>query len=146
MMKIVRGNRKDKEMGVSRTMGKKILVVDDEPDVVAYLGALLADNGYEVSEAADGREGFTKAKAERPDLITLDITMPNESGVRMFRDLQQDPETAGIPIVIITGISPDFKRFLESRKQVHPPAAYFEKPIDRDEVVSQIRKILDEPR
>ena len=131
---------------MSRTMGKKILVVDDEPDVVAYLGALLADNGYEVSEAADGREGFTKAKAERPDLITLDITMPNESGVRMFRDLQQDPETAGIPVVIITGISPDFKRFLESRKQVHPPAAYFEKPIDRDEVVSQIRKILDEPR
>jgi len=127
---------------VSQTVQKKILVVDDEPDVVAYLGALLGDNSYAVSAAADGREGFSKAKAERPDLITLDITMPNESGLRMFRDLQEDPETAQIPVVIITGISSEFKRFIESRKRLRPPAGYFEKPIDRDAVLSRIREIL----
>ena len=129
---------------MSQTIQRKILVVDDEPDVVTYLGALLGDHGYAVSTAADGREGFAKAKSELPDLITLDITMPNESGVRMFRDLQDDLETAQIPVVIITGISLEFKRFIETRKRLRPPAGYFEKPIDRDEVLSRIRQILGE--
>ena len=97
-----------------------------------------------MSTAADGIEGFAAAKSEHPDLITLDITMPNESGVRMFRDLQDDPETAQIPVVIITGISLEFKRFIETRKHLRPPAGYFEKPIDRDEVLSRIRQILGE--
>ena len=127
---------------MSETVRKRILVVDDEPDVVTYLGALLSDNGYAVSAAADGREGFAKAKSERPDLITLDITMPNESGVRLFRKLQEDPETAQVPVVIITGISSEFKRFIQSRRRLHPPAGYFEKPIDREEVLSRIREIL----
>lgn len=129
---------------MSQTIQRKILVVDDEPDVVTYLGALLSDHGYAVSTAADGIEGFAAAKSEHPDLITLDITMPNESGVRMFRDLQDDPETAQIPVVIITGISLEFKRFIETRKRLRPPAGYFEKPIDRDEVLSRIRQILGE--
>ena len=129
---------------MSQTIQRKILVVDDEPDVVTYLGALLSDHGYAVSTAADGIEGFAAAKSEHPDLITLDITMPNESGVRMFRDLQDDPETAQIPVVIITGISLEFKRFIETRKHLRPPAGYFEKPIDRDEVLSRIRQILGE--
>ena len=129
---------------MSQNIQRKILVVDDEPDVVAYLGALLSDHGYAVSTAADGIEGFAAAKSEHPDLITLDITMPNESGVRMFRDLQDDPETAQIPVVIITGISLEFKRFIETRKHLRPPAGYFEKPIDRDEVLSRIRQILGE--
>jgi len=123
---------------------KKILVVDDEPDVVAYLSAFLADNGYEVSSAADGKEGFAKASAEHPDLITLDITMPNESGVRLFRELREDPEMAGIPVVIITGISSEFKRFIETRKHLRPPEGYFEKPIDRNEVLATIRSLLGE--
>jgi DNA-binding response OmpR family regulator len=128
--------------GVDETSRKRILVVDDEPDVVAYLGAFLTDNGYAVSTAADGREGFLKAISERPDLITLDISMPNESGVRMFRDLQDYRETAQVPVLIITGISSDFKRFIETRKRLPPPAGYFEKPIDRDGLLSRIREIL----
>ena len=57
---------------------KKILVVDDEPDVLAYLGAVLRDNGFTVLTAANGKDGFDKAKSERPDLITLDITIPED--------------------------------------------------------------------
>ena len=121
---------------------KTILIVDDEPDVVTYLSAFLRDRGFEVLAAANGREGFEAAKKSLPDLITLDITMPEESGVRMFRDLQEDPETAAIPVVVVTGISHDFKRFIETRKHVRPPAGYFEKPIDRDALLAGIESIL----
>jgi DNA-binding response OmpR family regulator len=121
---------------------QKILIVDDEADVIAYLGAFFEDNGFAVSSASDGKEGFEKAKAERPDLITLDITMPEESGVRMFRNLQDDAATAGIPVVILTGVSHDFKRFIETRNQVHAPAGYFDKPPDREQLLAKIKEIL----
>lgn len=122
--------------------GKKILIVDDEPDVVSYLSTFLEDNGFSVLMATNGREGFEKAKAEHPELILLDITMPEESGVRMFRNVQGDPETAAIPVIIVTGVSHEFKRFIETRKQVHPPAGYFEKPPDRDQLLAKINELL----
>lgn len=121
---------------------KTILVVEDEADEVAYLTALFADNGYKVISAGNGQEGFDKAKAQHPDLITLDISMPEESGVRLFRDLQEDPATAGIPVVMITGVTHDFKRFIETRRQVHPPAAYFDKPPNREQLLAKINEIL----
>ncbi len=122
--------------------GKKILVVDDEPDVVAYVSGFLEDHGLAAIGAANGKEGFAKAKAEKPDLIILDISMPEESGVRMYRDLFEDPATRQIPVVMLTGISHEFKRFIETRKQVPPPAGYFDKPADLNEVLEKIAQIL----
>lgn len=124
-------------------MNKTILIVDDEPDVTAYLRAFFEDNGFRTLTAANGKDGFETAKAKRPDLITLDITMPEESGVRMFRDLQAEPATVAIPVVMITGVSADFKKFIETRRQVHPPEAYFEKPIDRDALLAKVNEILN---
>jgi CheY-like chemotaxis protein len=121
---------------------KTILVVEDEADETAYLGALFEDHGFAVISAYNGQEGFEKAKSQHPDLITLDISMPEESGVRMFRDLQGDPATADIPVIIITGITHDFKRFIETRKQVRPPAGYFDKPPARGELIAKINEIL----
>jgi DNA-binding response OmpR family regulator len=121
---------------------KTILVVEDEADETAYLGALFEDHGFAAILAYNGQEGFEKAKSHHPDLITLDISMPEESGVRMFRDLQADPETANIPVIIITGITHEFKRFIETRKQVRPPAGYFDKPPARDELIAKINEIL----
>jgi CheY-like chemotaxis protein len=121
---------------------KTVLIVDDEPDVVTYLRALLEDNGFAVIAAGDGKEGFEKAKFWHPDLITLDISMPEESGVRLLRNLQKDPDTANMPIVIVTGISHEFKRFIETRKQVRPLAGYFDKPIDREQFLTKINEIL----
>ncbi len=122
---------------------KTILIVDDEPDVAAYLQAVFEDNGYQVVLASNGKEGFEKAKAEKPDLITLDITMPEESGVRMYREVYGDPETSSIPVIIVTGVSHEFKRFIETRKQVPPPAAYFEKPIDREALLAKAAELLN---
>lgn len=121
---------------------KTILIVDDEPDVAAYLKAFFEDNGFRALTAANGKEGFETARAERPDLITLDITMPEESGVRMFREVQAEPATANIPVIMITGVSSDFKKFIETRRQVHPPDAYFEKPIDRDALLAKVNELL----
>ncbi len=121
---------------------KKVLIVDDETDVVTYLSAFFEDQGFTVITAANGKEAFAQAVSQRPDLITLDITMPEESGVRAYRDLQENQVTSGIPVIIVTGISTDFKHFIASRKQVKPPAAYFEKPINREELLNKVKELL----
>ena len=124
---------------------KKILIVEDEADEVSYLRTFFEDNGFAVATATNGQDGFRKAKSEKPDLITLDISMPEESGVRSLRDLQGDPETTGIPVIIITGVTHDFKRFIETRRQVRPPAGYFDKPPDRAQLLAKIRELLGLP-
>jgi CheY-like chemotaxis protein len=68
--------------------------------------------------------------------------MPEESGVRALRDLQNNESTKNTPIIMITGVSTDMKRFIESRKQVHPPEGYFEKPVDRDELLKKVQELM----
>jgi CheY-like chemotaxis protein len=123
-------------------MGKKILVADDEPDVVAYLSALLKDHGYEVLEASTGEETIETALRERPDLVTLDITMPETTGVKVYRVLREDPALRRIPVVIVTGISHDFKRFISTRRAVPPPEGYLEKPIKPEDFLAEVQRLL----
>ncbi len=118
-----------------------VLVVDDEDDVLTYLTSLLEDNGYDTLTAHDGAEGLKIAKEKKPDLISLDITMAEESGVKMYRKIREDKETSDIPVIIVTGVASDFKSFIESRKQVNPPQGYFEKPIDKDAYLAKIKEI-----
>jgi CheY-like chemotaxis protein len=130
------------------TSGKKILIIDDERSVVAYLETLLQDNGYETVSAENGRVGYEKAKSEKPDLVCLDITMPEESGIRFYRNLKDDPELHAVPVVVVTAVTGDggdpepFKKFLSTRKQVPPPEAFFPKPIDREEFLEAVARIL----
>ena len=121
---------------------KKILIIDDETDVITYLTTFFNDNGFDTIFASNGKEGFQKAVDEKPDIITLDVSMPEESGVRALRDLQTNDVTKNIPVIIVTGVSLDFKRFIETRKQVHPPEGYFEKPIDRDKLLEKVNSLL----
>ena len=135
-------------MGEQQGGRKKVLVLDDEPNVVAYLETLLQDNGYDTVSAGDGREGMEKARSEKPDLITLDISMPEESGVRFFRELKEDPDLSGIPVIIVTGVTgyggkpEDFQKFISSRGQVPPPEGFVPKPIDRDELLKGVTSLL----
>ena len=127
---------------------KTILVVDDEPNVVTYLQTLFEDNGYKVVTAVDGQDGLTKAQSEKPDLITLDISMPKQSGVRMYRELKTSPDTSSIPVVVVTGVTgyadrpEDFQRFLSTRKAVPPPDGFVAKPIDCDSLLKTIGDLL----
>jgi DNA-binding response OmpR family regulator len=121
---------------------KKILIIDDEEDVVTYLSAFFIDNGFETISAINGKEGFETAKSEKPDIITLDVSMPEESGVKALRDLQNNESTKNTPIIMVTGVSTDMKRFIETRKQVHAPEGYFEKPIDREALLKKIKELL----
>ena len=124
------------------TESKKILIIDDEEDVVTYLTTFFADNGFTAIFANDGKAGVQKAITEKPDIITLDVSMPEESGVRALRDLQTNEVTKNIPVIIVTGVSSDFKKFIETRKQVHAPEGYFEKPIDRDKLLEKVKELL----
>ena len=120
---------------------KTILIVEDEPDTVTYLSTLLGDAGYKTVSAGDGEQALEKVKASRPDLITLDITMPNKSGVRFYRDMKESDEWKSIPIIIVTGISEDFKKFISTRKQVPAPEGYLQKPINREEMLALVKKL-----
>jgi CheY-like chemotaxis protein len=127
---------------------KKILVIDDEPNVVAYLETLLQDQGYITFSAADGTEGLAKAREEHPDLICLDITMPEKSGIAVYRELRADPEMKDIPVVVVTAVTyygkdPEpFRKFLSSRRVAPPPDAFFPKPIDRDAFIAKVGELI----
>lgn len=127
---------------------KRILILDDEPHVVTYLEKLLENNGYDTISATNGKEGMEKVKSDKPDLICLDITMPEQSGIRFYRNLKDDPELRAIPVVVVTAVTyygsdPEpFRRFLSTRKQVPPPDGFFSKPIDREEFLSTVNRLL----
>jgi len=123
-------------------MAKKILVVDDEKDVVTYLCTVLRDAGYEAAEASNGEEALELIKTEKVDLVTLDVSMPQNTGVRTFRQLRESEKWASIPVLIITGVAHDFKRFISTRKQVPPPDGYLEKPVKPEELLAEVKRLI----
>lgn len=116
-------------------MAKKILVIDDDPYTVKYLETLFQDNGYETCSAANGVEGYDVVKAEKPDLVTLDLEMSQEWGTRFYRRLSKDPEWKDIPIIVISGMP-------SSHLAIKKVAAYFSKPFDPEEVLKSVREII----
>ena len=128
--------------------GKKVLIIDDEPHVVTYIKTLLEDNGYQTETASNGREGMEKAKIYLPDLVCLDITMPEQSGIRFYRDLKDDADLKNTPVVVVTAVTyygkdPEpFRRFLNTRRQVPPPEAFIPKPIDQEEFLKTVANVI----
>jgi CheY-like chemotaxis protein len=127
---------------------KRILVVDDEPDVVTYLEMLLRDGGYETLTASDGSAALNLMRSERPDLVTLDISMPRASGTRFYKELKTDPQLASTPVVIVTAVTGyggdpyGYEKFLSRRSLVPPPEGFFPKPIDREAFLAAVKKLL----
>lgn len=120
---------------------KKILIVDDEEDIRLYLSTLLGDRGYETVLAKDGEEAWKQVEGNSPDLITLDISMPEKSGIKFYREMKADDRWKKIPVIIVTGVSEDMRKFLSSRHQVPPPEGYLAKPINQEEILSLITKL-----
>ena len=86
-------------------MAKKILVVDDDSHIREYIENVLRDNGYETCSAGDGAQGIEVLKREKPDLITLDLEMPEEWGPRFYRKMSQLDEFKDTPVIVISGLS-----------------------------------------
>lgn len=132
-------------------MSKKILVVDESPNTLNSISETLTDSGYEVIKANDGVAAKEKIWAEKPDLVCLDIVLPEESGVKLFHEMREDDQIKSIPVVIIDDIEDrdagagrymQFERFLAKQSSVRPPEGYVDKPTDRDELVREVRKAL----
>ena len=119
----------------------KVLVIDDQPDIVAYLEALLQDNGYEVATAFDGIEGVNKAKENKPDLITLDVTMPGKSGIAVFHELRNTPDLQDVPVFIVTGVI-DFRQLMYQRT-VEAPDGFMQKPINKDVFLMTVERLTE---
>ncbi len=121
--------------------GRKILVVDDEEDIREFLTTLYEDAGATVVAAADGDEGLAMAKFERPDLISLDLSMPNKDGVETFYELRRTPETENIPVCVVTG-HPEFREVVYERTAT-PPEGYLEKPVNEDKLIAYVQHIIE---
>jgi len=126
-------------------MGKKILIVDDEIEQIEYASTVLEASGYTPVIAMDGKEGMKKVKEEKPDLILMDIMMPERGGVGMFQDLKHDEETKNIPVIIVTGIARGghFNDLTVRQDQDTPaPDGYIEKPMNADAMLKMVSDLL----
>lgn len=126
---------------------KKVLVVDDEPDVVLYLCTLLEEHGFAVCSAEDGTEGMRKVLEESPDLICLDIFMPEKSGILMYQEVKMNDRLKGIPVLFVTGFKTDDQPLFALKKLLYEhsipmPEGFLEKPIDRESFIRAVRRIL----
>ena len=129
-------------------MSQKVLVVDDDPDVRLFSVTVLEENGYTPIEAEDGESGLKKIKAEKPDLVILDVVMPRQSGVRLYRELKTSKALKDVKVIILSGIAK--KTFMRSQKaltefggaEIPEPEIYLEKPVEPDELADVIKKVL----
>ena len=144
---------------------KQVLIVDDSEESVVFLSEILEEHGYPYRVARNGKEAMKAMRESRPDLVLLDVMMPQKGGVAVFQEMKKDPELEKIPILIITGASEatgvdmktgeekpkesyadDFtRRFgIEVRGQLQSltPEAFIEKPIDPKIIVEKIKEVL----
>lgn len=122
-------------------MPKTVLIVEDEEAVRELEKFILEQQGYDVMEARDGLEGLAKAEFRKPDLILLDLMMPDVSGGRMFDEMKEHPATAGIPIVVVTG-KPDAHEIFD--EQIGSDNVIM-KPFEADTLLSRIRQHIGDP-
>ncbi len=130
-------------------MSKKVLIVDDDPDVRLFNATVVEESGYTPIEAVNGEEGLRLVKKERPDLVILDVLMPKQSGIRLYRHLKTDKSLIGIPVIMLSGVAK--RTFLRSQKAltefgdkpVPEPENYLEKPVEPEELAGEIKKLLE---
>ena len=119
---------------------EKILIVDDEPDIVKLLSDFLTGLGYRVSAAYNGREGLEKARQDRPDLILLDYIMPEMDGYAFLDELRHDPQLLTIPTIMITVRDSYVDQIYAA---VHATPDYLTKPFTLKQLQETIEKVLN---
>ena len=117
----------------------RILVVDDDPEIVAMLSMRLGKRGYKVTTANDGHRALELAKRELPDVMLLDVMMPGKSGWEVARAIKQDPVTSGIKIVMVTAIG---EQVNELTSPLYGADAHIDKPFEFDRLEQVIGKLV----
>ena len=126
---------------------KKILIVDDELDMRIFLCNLLGNCGYKPIDAGDKDQGMQKAVRDKPALIILDISMPKESGIQMYRELKEHEELKNVPVIMMSTIDKKtfsiYQKFLSTPrgKNVPEPGAYLEKPLEAEELIRLVHAL-----
>ncbi|MEI7553869.1 response regulator [Candidatus Chlorohelix sp.] len=121
------------------TAGRKILVIDDEPGIVDIVETNLLGEGFEVISAKDGKEGLDKIRSEFPDLVILDVMMPEMDGWQVLRELEKEPETAGIPVIMLTAKAAD-EDYIYGLEE--GAVEYLTKPFFPQELINRIKITL----
>lgn len=127
---------------------RSAVVIDDEPDITAYLSTLLSDHGWTVRTANGVDQGLKLLALERPDAVLLDLMMPDRGGLTALVAIRKDPSLAGLPVVIVSGIqeklTSDYHAFL-ARAKHHRPDAYLDKPVNPKELLQTLEKLVAAP-
>ncbi len=125
-------------------MPKKILIVDDDPDLVNAVRMILESRKYKVAAAYGGIEGLQKAKTENPDLIVLDVMMPDKDGYAVCKELKADPELSQIPILLLTAVVSHIPttRYTQQMGLETEADDYIDKPVEPDVLVERIETLL----
>jgi len=129
-------------------VGKKILCVDDELDMRIFISTVLKTQGYEAVTARNAVEGIRKAREVEPDLIVMDVMMPQSGGVTLFQEIKKDERLKHVPVIMLTGVSA--KAFAHHLQMLNiriddslpPPDAYMEKPLNPEILVATIERLL----
>ena len=133
---------------MDKSSEKKILVVDDEPDVRNFLTTCIQDAGFQVDSAIDGQDALEKIEKEVPDLMTLDMVMPRKSGIELIRTLRKNDDWSDLPVIVITAhaknefASEDIKSFNAFTSGLKPRRT-IEKPVTPEVLIKTICDILD---
>jgi DNA-binding response OmpR family regulator len=129
-------------IGYDVIVRKKILVVEDDPDLVELLSFNLRGCGFTVSTATDGLDALKKARAIVPDLILLDLMLPELDGFGVCETLRREPATAGIPIIMLTAMSSQFARLAGLEAGAND---YITKPFSPKQLVARVQSLLGQP-
>lgn len=129
-------------------MGKTVLSVDDESDARDFVSTVLEENGYTAVLATNGEEAMDMITKQKPDLIIMDVLMPKQSGIKLYRALKMSEALKDIPVIIYSGIA---RRTLlraqaslteSGGESIPEPEAYIEKPVAPERLLGAVKRIL----
>jgi len=122
----------------------KILIIDDQPSEVKMVKMALEQANYEVCYAYNGKEGLEKATQEKPDLIILDVMMPEKDGFITCGELKKSPKTSSVPVIILTSIESSSLVFPDAESAADSPHAdeYIDKPVDPNFLLKRVERLL----
>lgn len=128
------------------TMGvRKVMIVDDDPDIVDYVSSFLRDSGYEIATAGNARQALSVVEEFEPEAVLIDVLMPGKSGLDLLVSLRRNPRWAKLPLIVVTGndqiLQDDCQSYVGSHEGVRGPDGVLGKPVDRETLLRMLKHL-----